>query len=102
MGKRTCSLRVEARPSQKNLFFHARFCRGMELRRLRAWLTPGDLGLGSERAWLCWWQEAQEMVLSLERRVSWKRVFPSATRSLVSGLSLGRSGMGMWRGMVKG
>lgn len=95
MGKRTCCLRVFARPSQKNLVFHARFWRGMEFRRLVAWLTPRDLALGSERAWLYWWQEAQEMVLSLESRVSWKRILPRVTRSVVSGLSCGRSGIGM-------
>lgn len=63
---------------------------------------PIDFFLGSLRAWLLWWHEAQEMELFFDSRVSWNKIFPSVTRSMVNGLSLGRSGMGIFFGMVNG
>ena len=42
----------------------------MELRGMRAWLTPWDRAMPSVKARAYWWQEAQEMVLFPDSAVS--------------------------------
>src|SRR5436309_2082423 len=94
MGISACARSEGARPSQKKEYFQARLKSGIALRAPTCSRTPTLYLRGSEKACFASWQEAQEIVPSLDRAVSRKSFSPSVTRSSVSGLSRGKSGIG--------
>src|SRR5439155_17432980 len=102
IGWSTWSRSVAARPSQKNADFQARLKSDMAL-RVPAWPSAPRLKARflSAPAAARSWHEAQDWLLSAERRFSLNNRRPNWTPSSVSGLSSGSDGRGKKADMVR-
>src|SRR4051812_30328052 len=92
MGPLACSSKLSARPSQNWDFMYAAL-RMLGAETVPLWpRIPVDTGDWSVQPLFGSWHDAHETVASRDRRLSKKRVLPSAAFASLTGLSGGTGG----------